>query len=206
MGRWNMIIQIRGTSGSGKSTIVREIMGLYASQKPVHREGRKQPLYYRLKHSDYKHADLAVLGHYEPKPDGSPNQCGGCDTISTPGQSFQIIFDLVRRNYVEGRDVLFEGLLISADIRWMAGLKEINPLVIELTTPLQECLDSVNGRRKNRLESAGKEFSPVNPLNTSNKHKGIQRADARLAMDHEIKVEYHDRASALARVRELLYV
>ena len=43
-----MIINVRGTSGSGKSTIVRNAMDLFTWRGPVHVKGRKQPLGYWL--------------------------------------------------------------------------------------------------------------------------------------------------------------
>lgn len=195
-----MIIQIRGTSGSGKSTIVKTIMELYAKPwRKVYREGRRQPLYYRLTHpKSFFKPELAVIGHYEAK-------CGGCDTISIPGQSYPIIFDLIKRNIEDGRDVLFEGLLISGDVKWTGNLVETTKeiLIIELSTSLEECLESINDRRKVRL---GEKFIPVNPENTASKHKLITRSCERLNKEFGIKIELHSRNSALLRVKELLNV
>jgi hypothetical protein len=191
-----MIIQIRGTSGSGKTTIVKQIMELY--DKPIRkcfRQGRKQPLYYRLTHPN-KGPELAVIGHYETK-------CGGCDTISTPGQSYPIIFDTIRRNYLEHRDVLFEGLLISGDVRWTKELKDSGLRIIELDVSLEECLASVNERRRQRLEKAGKEFVPVNPNNTTVKHKLITRS-CNLLKEHGIPVERLSRKEAIDKIIEWL--
>lgn len=193
-----MIIQIRGTSGSGKSTIVKSIMDLYppCGVKPVMRVGRKRPICYRLDHLEKEEPQLAVIGHYGTK-------CGGCDTISTPGQSYPIIFELIRRNAEEGRNVLFEGLLISGDVKWSSKLNDLDFLIIELTTSLKDCLDSVNKRRMIRMEGA---YTPVNPANTEAKHKLIGRGCDKLNQEFGIKVERHDREAALVRVRELLNV
>lgn len=194
-----MLIQIRGTSGSGKSTLVKRIMELYKQPpRKVYREGRKQPLYYRFTHPLALVPELAVIGHYEAK-------CGGCDTISIPGLSYPIIFDTIRRNCEAGRDVLFEGLLISGDMKWTQSLKDLFPLIIELDVPIEECLDSVNARRRVRLEKAGKEFTPVHPANTIAKHRLIEKCSDKLR-EFGIIVEKHKREEAFLRVRELLNV
>lgn len=193
-----MIIQVRGTSGSGKSTIVRNILTLFQEMdavKPVMRPGRKRPIAYRCKHPSGS-PDVAIIGHYETK-------CGGCDTISIPGQSYPMIFELIKRNAAEGRNVLFEGLLISGDAKWSSQLASLDFKIIELDTPLEECLESINGRRKERL---GDKYTPVNPINTESKHKLIQRCDEKLRTEFGIPVEVLSRKAAMDRVRDLLNV
>lgn len=188
-----MIIQVRGTSGSGKSTIVKNVMALYRNVRPVMRTGRKRPIAYRC---GVKPEELTIIGHYETK-------CGGCDTISTPGQSYPIIFELIRRNATDGRNVLFEGLLISGDVKWSSKLNDLDFRIIELTTSLEECLDSVNTRRKLRLEE---DYTPVNPLNTETKHKLIQRSCEKLNKEFGIPVERLGREAAMNKIREWLSV
>lgn len=51
-----MIIQIRGTSGSGKSWVMREVMKLLRKVSSVTVAGRKQPLYYQY--------EIFVLGNF----------------------------------------------------------------------------------------------------------------------------------------------
>lgn len=167
-------------------------MELYPNKRPVMRIGRKRPIAYRLGIKP----ELAVIGHYETK-------CGGCDTISTPGQSYPIIFELIRRNAEDGRNVLFEGLLISGDVKWSSQLKDLDFRIIELTTSLVDCLESVNQRRLLRLEGR---FTPVNPLNTEVKHKLIQKSCEKLNKEFGIPVERLSREEAFTRVGELLNV
>lgn len=194
-----MIIQIRGTSGSGKSTIVRNILTLFQDQglvKPVMRTGRKRPIAYRCRHPIPENKDVAIIGHYETK-------CGGCDTISIPGQSYPMIFELIKRNHNEGRNVLFEGLLISGDVKWASTLASMDLRIIELNTSLEECLDSINGRRQLRL---GDKYTPVNPENTEAKYKLISRGNQKLNKEFGVPVEVLSREDAMARARDLLNV
>jgi len=193
-----MILQIRGTSGSGKTTLVKNIMQLYKKPfRKVYREGRKQPLYYVLEHPIVGLPSLAVIGQYE-------TVCGGCDTITVPGQSYKIIFDAIQRNVDEGNDILFEGLLVSGDLAWSTQLKQHCYINILLDVPVEECLASVNERRKVRFEKAGKEFIPVKEANTIAKHRLILKCRDRLQNEYGINVETHNRENALQRVKELL--
>lgn len=186
-----MIINIRGTSGSGKSHLARRIMDLYPSRTKVRVEGRRQPIGYICHREDGK--DLAVLGHYE-------TACGGCDTIS----KMEEIFELVRTSHLADMDVLFEGLLISADVNRTAALHEEGlPLrVVALDLPLEVCLESVNSRRMERL--GPEKFTPVNPKNTESKHKGVRRSCERLlAQDIDVIVS-SDRETAFDVVKRSL--
>lgn len=165
-----MIVNIRGTSGSGKSTLVRQIMDLYEPRQPQFIEGRKRPTHYVLGRKDGGRdggRDLAVLGHYE-------TTCGGCDTIPEMEQ----IFQLARFCHRAGYDVIFEGLLISADFNRTFALHQdgFPLLVAHLDLDLQLCLDSVNARRRAK--------DPTKPnvkvKNTHSKHVGSRRSVDRL--------------------------
>lgn len=161
-----IIIQIRGTSGSGKSTAMSAIMKS-TEWDGVFVKGRKKPLYYRA--CDYH---WVVLGHYE-----SP--CGGGDTIG----SARAIYDLIRSlppaaTVHRGISVvLVEGLLLSEDVRWTTQLKEEgnDVRVLFLTTSLERCLRQIRSRR---LE-AGNE-KPLNEDNTRNRVGVIERARVKL--------------------------
>ena len=156
-----MILTIRGTSGSGKSTLTRRIMELYELRTPRHRERRKQPLYYDLWRKDASGRPLRVLGHYE-----SPT--GGGDTIS---DGLDYIDGLVRFADNEDFDVLYEGLVISSDFKRIAKLHEEgrNVQVIALSTPLDECLRSVQQRREAKGNT-----DPLNPKATTEKHRAVE--------------------------------
>lgn len=178
-----MIINIRGTSGSGKSTLVRKIMAMYERRFPVRIPDRKQPIGYILTRQEGR--TLGVLGHYE-------TSCGGCDTIMSQDE----IYERVRATHHAGMDVLFEGLLVSAEVNRLVALhaEGLPVRVVALSTPLDVCLASVNKRRQDayeqRLERIQAENSvkaehghklleipepkgEVNPRNTESKHKGV---------------------------------
>jgi hypothetical protein len=186
-----IVINVRGTSGSGKSHLVREVMKRYGSPMKYFRDGRKQPIGYRLKPREGFGRDLAVIGHYE-------TDCGGCDTVPKIDE----IFELVRKAHADGMDVLFEGLLISAEVNRTAKLHAdgIPLVVIALDVPLEECLASVESRRAAKSERTGRPpRGPLNPDNTKSKHRGTLQAAERLnAAGVEVHRLDRDRALALA--------
>jgi cytidylate kinase len=150
-----MIIQIRGTSGSGKTTVMREVMKQF-QWNPRIVKGRKKPLWYQA-----KQMDLAILGHYEE------SACGGCDTVGSARQVYELIQTL-------NMDVILcEGLLLSEDVKWARQMMDLR--VIFLTTPLETCLERVAKRR----ETAGND-KPLNPANTTNRVATIERARVKL--------------------------
>lgn len=209
-----MIVNIRGTSGSGKSTLVRRVRELYTgAHLRVKAEGRKQPIGYILHREGFTGRSLALVGHYE-------TDCGGCDTIADMDQ----IYTRVREAHEHGYDVLYEGLLISADANRAVALHSdgLDPLVIALDTPLDVCLASVNERRAGAharrvgdiaAENAARaaagrklivvppEKGLVNPKNTESKYKGVRSSMKRLEAAG-LRAEWHSRDSAFERIRK----
>ena len=213
-----MIINIRGTSGSGKSTLVRSIRALYKGPTiSFKEEGRKQPIGYMHHRSatalswaaddPLPGPPLGLVGHYE-------TDCGGCDTIP----KMERIFELALRAHEKGMDVLFEGLLISADVnRTVDLMKSVGAPdtlhVIALDVPIEECLDSVNARRRGKWERQKEAKGPewvkawtppldVNPKNTISKHKGVKQSCERLRAAG-VPVHVLGRVAAYNKVKEL---
>ena len=122
-----MIIQIRGTSGSGKTWVVKEIMKEY-DWEPHYVENRKRPLYYTS-------GDIIVLGHYEI-------DCGGCDTIGSAPKVFQTIQNLK----VPYKVMITEGLLWGEDVKWTVQLED-TVRSLYLHTSLEDCLNNVKKRQ-----------------------------------------------------------
>lgn len=187
-----MLINIRGTSGSGKSHIARAVMKDLRlkgySKCDVKEEGRKQPIMHWFTKEGCR--PVAFLGHYN-------TPCGGCDTIP----KMERIFNLVRKCHRGGADAVFEGLLISADIQRTLELHEegLPLLVCELDTPLDVCLESINSRRRARKPDA----EDVNPKNTESKHKGVKSSIKKLR-SADVECFTGDRDQVLARVLEEL--
>jgi predicted kinase len=214
-----MIVSIRGTSGSGKSTLVRDVMSLYPQKSRIMIKDRARPIGYLL---SGRERTLFVVGHYE-------TACGGCDTIPVVDD----IYDMVRRAHEEGHNVLFEGLIISAEYKRMAALHSDGlPLeVLVLDTPIEECLAGINARRRadlerrtalareynrereERAESAGRKppkprpmpeyRGDVDPANTISKMRGIENTMKRLLEDG-VSIARFDREAAGSRLKELL--
>lgn len=148
-----MLLNIRGTSGSGKTTIVRGIMekGTVA----VLGDNPKKPDAYRV---ELPCGPLFVIGSYE-------NVCGGCDGIATQDE----ICDRVRMFIPHGH-VLMEGLLMSHSFSRYAMLDRelaatgVPSIWAFLDTPLEVCLNRVRVRREERGN-----LKPLNTKNTSDK-------------------------------------
>lgn len=186
------IINIRGTSGSGKSTVARQLMALYEPNPLRYREaGRKQPLGYRYKRrvsEEFRSCnhvwDLAVVGHYE-------TDCGGADTIP----DYDKLMKLVMAGMDAGMDVLFEGLLFSGDVKHTTELREYAEKqgtmlhVVAMQMDLDLCVESINIRRNAKAQRLGRPAKPpVNPKNTIAKHRGLTLACKRL---EEARVTVH---------------
>lgn len=208
------IVNIRGTSGSGKSTLVRQIMAQFTSVKPSHIAGRKRPISYLCEREGLK--PLIVIGHYE-------TDCGGTDTIPNMDE----IYRRVRAAAGSGYNVLFEGLLSSAESRRTIELKQdgYDIRVVHIDIPLEECIASVEKRRagayqrklqeydehviemqrlgKKPKKVLPKEPGPLNPKNTESKWKGT-RSTVRRLEGAGIQTYKGDREYAIGITRMLL--
>lgn len=153
-----MIINIRGTHGSGKSTIVKKVMEAYGGTRTSYKEkGRRRPIGYVFKDGNGKRP-LAIVGHYEIA-------CGGADTITKMDRPFE----LAREAEAQGFDVIFEGALASLDFKRTVQMYHDGlPLtVIGLDTDFDLCIESINKRRWAKDPNK----PPINPKNAMNKFK-----------------------------------
>jgi hypothetical protein len=209
-----MIINIRGTSGSGKTTLARAVMACYPSKAAVKVPDRKRPIGYIYQHPAGGRP-LAVIGHYE-------TACGGCDTITDQDH----IYELVRQSHSAGMDVLYEGLLISAEVNRAVKLHEdgLPLLVVALDTPLELCLTSINQRRQAdfdrrvaKIEAENAERAArgrkllelpepkgdVNPKNTASKFSGVKTSMKRLD-EAGVRAVWADRDQGLEIIKKEL--
>lgn len=159
-----MIIQVRGTHGSGKTTTVREVMKRYVCT-PHYIEGRDRPFGYSC--AIPAGGSVWVPGSYE-------NVTGGCDTIS----KIDLIFGSIKAQAEAGFHVLFEGILAQHSAPRVLELPDYTAIV--LTTPVEECVRRVNQRRasagKSPLESdqnIRKEWKSVRSSAATLKLKGV---------------------------------
>jgi predicted kinase len=135
-----MIIQLAGTSGSGKSYVMRKVFEEAGIRTPLWEEGRKQPIGYLMRLRDVK-PPVFVPGHYE-----APT--GGCDTI----KDVERIYELVEQHHRAGEHVLFEGLYAMNHTRGPALVRALGKpspfTIIRLTTELVDCARRINERRR----------------------------------------------------------
>lgn len=153
------VVNLRGTSGSGKTTIVRNVLS----------HGNWEIWSEQGKILGYVNLELgwAVVGSYE-------NTCGGCDGIRTQDETENRVRFLVS----QGFSVLFEGLLISTITgRWatLAQSIDANMLFYYIDTPLEECIERVKHRRL-----AAGNTKPFNTDNTVNRVKAIETTRQKL--------------------------
>jgi hypothetical protein len=188
----NVILSLRGTSGSGKTTVARKFLTDYPCKalpdpnKPkkhwgyevdLSSEGVSQPLY--------------VIGSYQ-------NTCGGTDGISTQGEIAERALAAHPRGHV-----LLEGLLISKVGPGAITTQMLKPtgsyVAAILDTPLATCLRRVQARRDARGE-----VKPFNPANTVSAHKSTYDACVNLYNAGGVKIITIDHTNAFNDTLEVI--
>lgn len=158
-----MILNVRGTGGAGKSTLVREVMARYPSMDAVYAFGRRRPVGYHCARPVGR--SLFVVGHYE-------TPCGGADTLPSPDAAY----DLIERT-APLADVMFEGIITQDDVRRCVALAQHHEvLVLALDVPIDLCLASIQDRRRKRNDGR-----PLNPKNTMERAQRLTGTIRRLA-------------------------
>lgn len=148
-----MIINIRGSHGSGKSTLIHQLLKKYPHELlEVSKRGR--PEGYRVIVEGVARP-LFVVGPYA-------TTCGGCDAI----QPYDTIWPRVLR-YAKLGHVIFEGALISVSIGSIgeAMAKRKDCVVAYLDTPAAVCIDRIAKRRA----ASGKNHKELNTKNVEQK-------------------------------------
>ena len=128
-----MILNIRGTHGSGKSWLVHQLLS--EGSEPI-ADDYGNCLGYEL-----PWCNGSVVGRYT-------NVCGGCDGIKTADE----VVARVKRFNQEYEHVVFEGILVSHTFKRYSDLaKELDDYwFLFLDTPLEVCIARVEARRKAR--------------------------------------------------------
>lgn len=144
-----MILNIRGTSGSGKTHVVRQLVNHFQGEEITDEKGRI--FGYRLPHN------LWVLGRYDDAIKG-----GGVDNITgalherflaagNRGNTMEAVEAQVRKWDELGHHVLFEGLIVTSIWgRWVNMARELPTLFLFLDTPLEVCYERVLKRSGGR--------------------------------------------------------
>lgn len=181
---------LRGTNGSGKTYVARQLIELSRAQ-PILFKGRKPQVYKGILFNE----DFYILGSYE-------TQCGGCDTISSVAEVAELLRMLMTNSDDPGDFdlpslkgiVFFEGLMISHMLGTVGAMqaklgKEQNVLAF-LDTPLDVCIDRVKARRVERGDL--REFDPKN---VAADHPRVQSCRNKAIRDgYRTVVVYHEEA------------
>lgn len=148
-----MIIQVAGTSGAGKSYLMRQFMACALQQTRLGDPAK--PSGYDLRFRGV--ADpVHVVGSYE-----TVGTTVGCDTI----RDVVKLYDLILEQRGLGKHVVFEGLFVMNQTRGPQLAQDYTDevVVLQLTTPLATCIASIDKRREAR---------GVGPLATLDNTKG----------------------------------
>lgn len=150
-----LIFDIRGTNGSGKTTVVRKLMGKYDFTPVIDKSGKIEA---------YVTKDIAIIGSYK-------NTCGGCDGIKTQDEICSRI-----KKYSKKRHVIFEGVIVSTIFQRYCNLAKTlksNYIVVHLNTSLDTCINRIIKRRK----KAGRvDLEGFNKTLVADKYSSIDRA------------------------------
>ena len=184
-----MILNIRGTSGSGKSYVVYQALRKYGYEY----------LKYEGKIIGTKIGPIATVGKYDPE-----RFCGGCDTVKKTEEknTQEIVCDIIRILWEEKMEIiLFEGLITSGIFGRFHELdKQVGGIVWGfLDTPIEVCIE----RTKQRSLVSGKGY--INEEHVINKFKQVQSA-RKNAISHGLNVVDIDYKRSVAEVSKILGV
>lgn len=168
-------INLRGTNGSGKTFVAREVIKTFACTPCEYTEKGKVRSYIGHVELDPVFTEpagekrpIVVFGSYE-------TQCGGCDTIP----AVQIVADMLRSYMRDPKMkhglVFYEGLMISHMIGTVgSAAREFNSqhVMAFLNTPLEVCIQRVRDRRVAR----GADGAGFDPKNIIVDHPRVQQA------------------------------
>lgn len=158
-----MIINIRGTNGSGKSTVVREVMRVFGPARPIYGLlGAGRPEAYRL---GGMVTPWFVVGPYDVPT-------GGVDAVGGPKRVLVLLDKYANRGHL-----LFEGAMISDHVgvvgQWLLS-RASDVLVAYMSTPMETCVSRILTRRKVRGTEA--EFNPDKTVRPREKRIAAARA------------------------------
>jgi hypothetical protein len=129
------VVNLRGTNGSGKSTIVKKFLQRYPYTEVFGSAGPRRPEAYKVR---LPGRWLYVIGPYL-------TATGGCDALSLNGVELTEVLN----KYKKLGHVIFESVVLSTYFgavgEWLRHNKE-EVIVVFLDTPLNVCLESIKAR------------------------------------------------------------
>ena len=161
-------IKLHGTSGSGKTTVARELMKQADLVRTILNPASRKPEAYEVRWL-YKHP-LFILGPYTAT-------CGGLDSLSNVDDHIRLL-----EHYGNLGHVFYEGLLGSEYYGRIGKVSEQygeQHIFAFLDTPIEVCLARVQARRLAKGNT-----KPLNPANTVGRVAKIERLRYRL--EHEL--------------------
>jgi len=188
-----MIISVRGTSGCGKTTLVRRVKDWWSDSWEEQTELDIEVE--NVKITGYTSSQLFIFGPYKEGV-----QTGGVDAIKWgPFRFRKHRMDFIESWLRKGYHVIHEGLMESAEVNRTATWQAICPVhAIFLDVSIQDCLAYINQRRAKRGI-----MEPVNPDLTVAKFKELKNVQRRLVAAG-IDAPWLDREAAFHRICELL--
>lgn len=159
-----MIVNIRGLSGSGKSTAVKKIIELY-SDRQILITRKKRALITRLYNTPELN-ECIVIGPYDDK-----NQTNGCDVIAYNEQVKLLIEYYDDRGY----DVLFEGMMLSTNhtlINDLAKTRDVSVLFLDVDR------ETIIKQRKQRAIEKNRDSNykhDISVMNNDNITKSLEK-------------------------------
>lgn len=193
------IVSIRGTHGSGKSTVVRKILDKYphgeiteaamtASGKP-----KTRTVGYVVQLTPEQ--QLLVVGPYH-------TACGGCDAVQPYSDIWEIVYTY---GLSMNRHVLLEGALVSSSYGTIGkNMSECShdAVFAFLDTPLERCLERIKQRR-----AAKGNYEPLNPHNTAVKFENVARTKGQMAkLGSNVRIVDIDHTKPVQQVLKLFGV
>ena len=155
-----LIVNIQGTSGSGKTTVARAILNQFPNEElwaPHPVTGKPRLSGYKIVPPNFRHP-IYLIGPYK---EGVAS--GGADGMITKVTD---VVDMVRKGYEADGHVLVEAMMFSGSgfkSKWPAGINAIgNVKFAFLDTPVEVCIERVLARRAEAGNT--KPFDPDNSL------------------------------------------
>ena len=182
-----LIIKLHGTSGSGKTTVARELFNEGITEIISHKANRK-PEAYKVA-IPYLQNPLYILGPYTAT-------CGGLDSLSDVDDHIRLL-----EQYGGIGHVFYEGLLGSEYYGRIGKVSEQfgdKHIFAFLDTPIDLCLERICARRLARGNT-----KPLNPSNTVGRVAKIARLKYKLEFELRRPVRTIPYLAASQRILDL---